>query len=305
MCPNASYRYTNLSAALRDKRSPLRCYFDGRFRNVRPIQADFRSRAGRLIVEPGGADPSVLGAAFDFEVRFLLDSGHTPIIAMLGFAGQTRHLAIIESIAGAAGDAVRAAARGEERLSRACWALALCTDVYRRGLLPGSILDQLLAAGQFGVDQLLSIAPPDALRQLRELRAVAERELLPHLHRPIYLAPTFDGSTLCNADADLICAGLLLDIKTRLGNKNRRTGVRADALAMIDLYQLVCYALFDRSDAFHITSIGIYSARYGTLATWPLGEVLQSLAGAEVDLAGERETVWRLLGSTDDSVTYR
>jgi hypothetical protein len=94
----------------------------------------------------------------------------------------------------------------------------------------------------------------------------------------------------------LICDGLLVDIKTRLGRRNPRTRVRSDALPLIDLYQLVAYALFDRSDTYRITSIGIYSARYGTLATWLLVDALETLAGTEIDLARERETVWELLG---------
>jgi hypothetical protein len=188
------YRYTNLSEALRDKRSPLRRYLDHRFTNARPIQADFRRGAGTLRVEAGSADPSLLGAAFDVEVRLLLNPAHTPAVAMLGFAGQRGHLEVIESIVDAAGDAVRATAGGVDRLGRACWALALCTDVYRRGLVPGSALDRLVATGRFGAGELLSLAPADALRQLRELRAIAERNFLPRLRHPIHLGPTFDAS---------------------------------------------------------------------------------------------------------------
>jgi hypothetical protein len=281
---------------VRDKHSPLRRYLDRRFPNARPIQADFRGRAGALHVRSGGADPSVLGAAFDFEVRFLLKPTHTPIVAMLGFAGQPDTLALIESIADAAREAARDPPLQADQLSRACWALALCTDVYRGGLLPGSSLDRLITAGRFTRTGLLSLAPADALRQLSELRAIAECNLLPHLAHPVHVGPVFDGSALCNADADLICGGLLLDIKTHLGRKNPRTDVRSDSLALIDLYQLVAYALFDRSDAYRISSIGIYSARYGTLATWPLIDALQILSDSEIDLARERETVWRLLG---------
>lgn len=42
------YTYDSLVDAIRDKVSPLRQYFDLRFPNVRPIQKDYRSRAGEL-----------------------------------------------------------------------------------------------------------------------------------------------------------------------------------------------------------------------------------------------------------------
>lgn len=253
-------------------------------------------QAGPLQVGPGSADPSILGAAFDFEMRFLLRPTHLPTVAMLGFAGQPEALATIESVAGAARDAARAGTPRTEQLSRSCWALALCTDIYRSGLIPGSALDRMLTAGRFNRDRLLSLAPADALRQLRELRSVAEDQLLPHIAHPVHVGPTFDGSALCNADADLICGDLLLDLKTHLGRKNPRTGVRSDSLPLIDLYQLIAYALFDRSDAYRMSALGIYSARYGTLARWPLTEALATLAGTPVDLARERMTVWQLLG---------
>lgn len=87
-----------------------------------------------------------------------------------------------------------------------------------------------------------------------------------------------------------------MDIKTHLGAKNPRTGVRSDGLSLIDLYQVVAYALFDHSDTYQMTDIGIYSARYGALVTWPLRSALQNLANGSVDIATERARVWSLLG---------
>lgn len=112
----------------------------------------------------------------------------------------------------------------------------------------------------------------------------------------MHLGPTFDASVLCAAGADLIAGDLLLDIKTRAGHPNPGTGVRSDALPLDDIYQLLGYALFDRSDRYGIRRIGIYSARYGKLTTWDLIRALDLLAGEPVVLAEERETVWGLLG---------
>lgn len=291
----SSYRYTNLTSAVKDKGSPLRHYLDRRFPDTRPLQADYRSRVGRLLVEGGSADPGTLGAAFDLQVRLRLDPRETPVVAMLAFMGSPDALAAITEVVRRGREVARCGG-GQETVSRACWALALCTEVYRVGLVPGSPLAELLAAGRFTAEALLGLAPPDALRQLSELEAVAATKLLPCLHAPLHLGPTFDGSRLCAADADLIASGLLLDIKTHLGRKDRKTGRRSDALALTDLYQVLTYALFDSSDNYRIDSIGIYSARYGSLVTWPLAEALQTLAGRPVDLAQERSEVWSLLG---------
>lgn len=134
-------------------------------------------------------------------------------------------------------------------LARA-WALTLTAEVYRAGLLPGSPLVPLLQQRQFTAGALLSLAPEGALRQLRDLHKVAKERLLPTIlpATRIDLGPTFDGSTLCPADADIIHDGRLLDIKTHLGALNKKTGARSDSLALTDLYQVLAYALFDRSD---------------------------------------------------------
>lgn len=55
-----------------------------------------------------------------------------------------------------------------------------------------------------------------------------------------------------------------------------------------------------------MTDIGIYSARYGALVTWPLRSALQNLANGSVDIATERARVWSLLGGGDRTGTnYR
>ena len=93
-------------------------------------------------------------------------------------------------------------------LARA-WALTLTAEVYRAGLLPGSPLVPLLQQRQFTAGALLSLAPEGALRQLRDLHKVAKERLLPTIlpATRIDLGPTFDGSTLCPADADIIHDG--------------------------------------------------------------------------------------------------
>lgn len=296
----STYRYTNLTNAVKDKGSPLRGYLDQRFPNTRLLQTEYRARSGSLLIEGGDANPGTLGAAFDFQSRLVLDPTAPPLVAALAFSGRSDHLVAVTGLMCLAQDAAQHEAE-RETLARACWALALCAEVTRVGVVMlGSPLGPLLDADRFTTDELIALAPADALRQLREMDALAATNFFPHLNKPLHLGPTFDGSSLCSADADLVAGGLLLDIKTHLGTKNQRTGTRSDALSLTDLYQVLAYALFDHSDIYRITDLGIYSGRYGTLVTWPLYQALETLADGPVDLGHERSHVWSLLGGPSD-----
>jgi hypothetical protein len=92
---------------------------------------------------------------------------------------------------------------------------------------------------------------------------VFEAALVPNLATragPWALGPTFACSELIRADADLIAADPLLDLKT----------TAKLSLAITDLLQLVCYALFDFDDQYELTEVGIISARYSYVASWKL-----------------------------------
>lgn len=192
-------------------------------------------------------------------------------------------------------------------LARGCWALALLTDVFRSGaagLLAGP-LAPFYRAGTSPAEQpavtardLLALAPTAGLDQLDRLREVLENTLLPRLaERPggWAIGPTFAGSRLVGgADADMIAAGLLLDLKVTLGDK-RPDGTRRLSLDKAEVYQLVGYALLDFDDTYRINEVSIFSARYAYLATWPLGALLVELAGHPMDLVETRTQFEHLL----------
>jgi hypothetical protein len=100
------------------------------------------------------------------------------------------------------------------------------------------------------------------------------------------LGPTFTGSELMNADADLIAGGLLIDLKT---------SARKHSLALVELYQIIGYALLDFDDEYHIEAVGIFSARYARLTQWPLASLLRDLAGHDVSLPQTRHSFRQLL----------
>ena len=105
---------------------------------------------------------------------------------------------------------------------------------------------------------------------------------------------TFEASSLCSADADLIVDGLLLEVKTRLGRKT--PDGHADTLHAIDLYQALGYLLFDLDDRYSLTKVGWYSARYGNLTVFDVDHLLRMMADSpQVDLAAERARVRDLL----------
>ncbi|WP_328530099.1 hypothetical protein OG984_02645 [Nocardioides sp. NBC_00368] len=288
------FRWRTLTAEVSDKASPLRQHLDARFPNLRPLQNEYKASAGGILVERGSAHPGTLGAAFDFAVRFALDPGYKADIAVIGFMFDG-----FQDLVGEVVTVAKAAQTFSPRtpeLMRACWALALCTEVLRVGLMPGSPLAQLVEENRLTAAALLDLATQDVIDELTEISEVAEESLLRHIldKKPLKLGPTFVGSKQCPADADLIAGGTLIDIKCTVGKKNS-AGARYIALDRDVIYQLVAYALFDYDNAHAIDSIGLYSARYGHFFQWPLQDALSTLADRTASLDDERHRMQELL----------
>lgn len=100
-----------------------------------------------------------------------------------------------------------------------------------------------------------------------------------------FLGPVFTGSTLIKADADLITAGLLLDLKTD----------SRFSLGVTVLFQVIGYALLDFDDAYGLTEVGVFSARYAHLATWNINVLLDELADRPVSVTPARQEFRQLL----------
>lgn len=173
-------------------------------------------------------------------------------------------------------------------LARGCWALALATELFRAGPIAlNGPLGRL--AYPATVEDLLELAPPAAIAQLAGFRTVFEAVLLPQLAERKgrwVIGPTFTRSKLlAGADGDLAAAGLLLELKT---SKNL-------SLALVDVLEVVGYALLDFEDRYRIDTLGVFNARYAKLATWGLQDLLAELAGQQVDVADVRADFRRLL----------
>lgn len=183
--------------------------------------------------------------------------------------------------------------------ARAAWSLALCVSAYRATPAFAPLVPELVYNGAFTVAKMLEQADDAAVAELVALRELCNKRLIPQLAGPYHLGPTFDlsdpgpGQRIA-AEADLIAGGLLIDIKTTLGPKNK-AGLRPEALKAENIYQLLGYALLDYSNRYKIDQIGIFSARYGTLVTWPLERVTSLMSGMTFDIPAARQDVWEMM----------
>jgi hypothetical protein len=301
-----------LTSELADPRSPVRRFLEERFgHGLRDVQRRYRLDAPDLVVPTVPREvvnPGTVGGAADWLLRFMLHPAPSLELAITGagfFGASSGMVAALAEIAGSLGMSSAAATSSAgsgfvgpipgndadpEVLARACWLLSLLTEVFRVGPVAADSgpLSPFLKR-RASADELLGLAPPGALDQLTAFRDVYEAALLPVLAlRPgqWHLGPTFTGSRLVRADADLIAAGLLIDLKTAAAKPS---------LGIKEAYQVIGYALLDFDDAYQLNVVGVFSARYAYLATWDLRELLDRLAGHAVSLAGTREEFRRLL----------
>ena len=292
-----------LSKAVQDKNTPLRQFLVERFPNDRGMKQEYRAATGGIVVDSMGAPAGIVGTSMDLAIRFMLDPHDVPQSARILFRSIDGYTDTVDELAATAGAAVRSGDLGSESFARAVWGLALCVTAHRVGMAAPSVVFDLVGEGAFNTRTMLAQASGNAVLELTALCELASRKLIPVLEQPFHLGPEFDasrrsgpgGGRLIAAEADLICNGLLLDIKSRLGAKNPKTGVRSDALKSVDIYQLLAYALLDRSDTYAINTLGVYSARYGTMVSWPLEHVIATMAGGSFDFAEAREQLWAML----------
>jgi hypothetical protein len=290
-----------LTAELALKDSPVRKFFDDRLTpGLRDAQAAYRVGAGQMLI-PGvpreEADPGTIGTATDWLMRFLVHPSPTLVLAAHG-ASVCRMLPALKELAFMLGyqnggaEAFTGPARGSgaepSLLHRACWALALLTEVYRRG--PEIVLNGPLGRlRDKSARSLLDAAPAAGLGQLAALRRALESGLLPAVaDRPGLWAPgpVLAGSALMAGDCDLVAGGLLVELKTT---------IKKPSLGVPGIWQLLGYSLMDYVDEFRIRQVAIFHARYGYLAQWDLDELLSQLAGRPVSATELRAEFRELL----------
>ncbi|WP_157182813.1 hypothetical protein [Sciscionella marina] len=305
-----------LTEALKLKDCPLKSWLVERFpsTNTKAVFQAYKNSVGPIRVpasaEPAGGGSGAIGGSFDYLVRFLVDPHpdiELPAAGARRFGGRMpTAVAELAARVGAQppplGESTSDTAatrfdgpcvpepRDTELLARSCWALSLLTELYRGVPPERSPLAVAVNPHTVDAEALLALASAAALDQLAALREQAETILLPALaskRGPWAVGPVFSGSALMNADADLIAAGTLVEIKTLLGSK-RQDGTRYATLDAQVLFQMLGYVLLDFDDEFGIHELKLFNARYGHLATWPIQELLDILAGRPIELASLR-----------------
>lgn len=296
-----------LTHELDRKDSPITCWLNEWLPNAKPVSRGWYEQvksAATLRPETGQRIPGTVGTAFDYRVRYylaltpledlvaatglrLLDIGRTrtrttraapdAFLDVYGSPPPTAAgvVALIEAFQGGlATTLIDVAPVGrelgddeEELLCRYCYLLGLLEELYRAGLEINSPLFTLGPRATF--NELLELPPQVWIDDLCAL----SRSFVPHLpelrREPLILNPIFAGSSeIGGADADLISAGCLIDIKTTVDPKFTRTRL---------LYQLLGYVFLDYEDAYGIDSVGVYLSRQALLVRWRLDELLETL----------------------------
>lgn len=308
-----------LTSALDDKSHPVRQFVDdllGAKDGLRALRADYASVTGPLLLDTAGANAGTVGTALGIAVTMLIDPvpdfglaasgaanlGPVPFAAFRELAGvlggtfsrpEERTPAVKPILA-----PLQVPDRPDETIARAAWALALFTEVFRAGSVPGSpLMDYLGRERHPTADGLLALATRNAVDEIIGLLGLARTRLLAPVAPtppPWYVGPTFTASQWLRADADLIAGATLIEIKTKLGTK-RKDGTRKASLELVTLRQIIGYVLHDVDNLYRLKAIAVYDARYGALMTRPLQPLLNQLAGRAVDLVATRAAYRELL----------
>ncbi len=294
-------KFSSLSRELENKNSPIHAYVKENFPNTAALARLYKKEPSELLVPTvtpiSNYRSSVLGDAFDLLVRFVADPEYYPKQALSPMLEE--HL--LEYGEEAASIIAENGLDPNDELPPAaaalCWYLALTTQVYRTGWIrEDSPLAPFLDDCEF--KDLIALAAEEDVQELQRLHKIAQQALYPlfaGLDKPsITPGPEFSGSEFCKADADIIADGTLIEIKTRIGRKDKN-GVYADGLRAEDTRAVLGYILFDLEDKYRLQEIAFYSARYGKLFRIDLDQFLAVLAGKPVNLEEARADMKRIL----------
>lgn len=230
---------------------------------------------GALHAPPISSRPNLVGAAFDYLLRFRLEREFAacaarPWVAEEAVAGLNAGLI-------GCGAALRAEANARLEGARAAHGRYMDTGVVDDGLIGASFdlaqIDVFYRTGR--TYDFVDADGADAM-DLRGILGVAEAGF-PGPERACHLNPDFgDASTLVGgADADIIIDGALIDIKT-----GRKLSFGQNVYnQLVGYYVLSLMGGINGGDAAELSSVGIYYARYGMLHTVPTAGIREAAEG--------------------------
>ncbi len=269
---------------------PLREFFESRLPNCKEMQNSWKVSGEPSIVPAETVAWGIVGAAFDYRVRYLFTI--TPperLVAAYG-AGQKfaiRYASLTDRLTSFLD---QHDPRGvlmpyvlEAELARYCYVLAMYESLFRANVVNSPLY---ALQDEASADDQLALTPSAAVADLVALCDAAVTTLGHLFSKPMIPNPSFTGSgDVGGADADLIVGNCLIDIKTTKSKRLSRTMA----------YQLVGYALLDYEDKYRIETLGFYLSRVPVLITWPVDKAIATMSNGLETLSGLRSDLKSLL----------
>ncbi|MEF2278364.1 hypothetical protein V3W47_08620 [Deinococcus sp. YIM 134068] len=215
-----------------------------------------------LVCPPLGADPGLVGTAFDYALRFVVQGLHPevlptrgPLVARYAAFQMNRDqvLAAVDEAEHTLGEVVDGLPFGE-RHARAAVVLASYEVVARTGLFQG-LAGFVPAEAWRDVLALVRAVPLEAFR--------AEQQLILNPHFPA--AGRFGG-----ADADLLVDDILIEVKA-----TRHLRLRGEYLQQLSAYLVLDRLAGIRGSDLPVRRLGVYYARHGVLHVLPVRDAFR------------------------------
>ena len=284
-----------MTAELKKKGSPLRCFMENHFPNARQtIQTHNRQLAEcsttNCLDSPPLAVYSLLGTAIDYRIRYYFeDALYQDLIAAKGAALVHGERALWDPtearmpkldselvseffdielpctlmMMGPAGR--RLNTDDEQLLCRYCVVLAYFEQIFRAGRR-GTLNSPLFRRPS--IDRWLDLAEDTWIKDMMAQSFLFSKRMTDYFTATSICNPTFSGSAdVDGADADLILDTCLVDFKATINPR----------IDKMWLWQLLGYVLLDYYDHYKFEKVAVYFTRQGVLLTWPLEELISSM----------------------------
>jgi hypothetical protein len=221
-----------------------------------------------ILNAPPGSNLPLVGTAMSYAFRWQIHSPETWLKNSLAWWG-ARQLDLADDF-----NQVIHNAESENQKDFCCLLMACFEQVYRGRLCP-----ELTYLIKLPSPEKLLLEMPNyaaSVADIQQLRRGFKLKFIGLNSEPIYINPTFDGSSdVHGADAQLIVGTRLIDVRTT--HKRR-------PLTLEGFYQQIAYCLLDYSDEYGLTKIVWVYPRQQTFLSYYLDRIIKNLAQLRADL---------------------